>query len=75
MTDDDDDSKIFSAKCKYFFDKEIAVHIKKKDSEWFNGTIEEWTVNYIILDEFKKGPTGPIFYSEMERCEMYQFPS
>lgn len=55
---------------KVFLDKEIPVHITRKDGSWANGFIKEISSNFIILEEFKQGSIV-IFLSEIDKVDSF----
>jgi len=36
-------------KIEFYFDKQIVIHLEKKDGQWFNGLIIEKADDHIIL--------------------------
>ena len=63
-----DDEDLLFLKAKTFFEKKILVHLTKKGGEWLNGEIKEVKVNFLMIDERKKGLI-PVFYIELDKIE------
>ena len=63
MTDD-----IMKKKVQFFYDKQVAVHIKKKNGYIHNGSIVEFALDLIILDDERSGAM-PIYFEEIEEIE------
>jgi hypothetical protein len=57
-------------KIEAFKEKQIPIHLGKKDGEWLNGFIDEISTEFLILDEFKKGKI-PIFFVEILFIETF----
>ena len=55
---------IIKEKCKYFYDREIAVHITKHNKWFNNGMILEVQPHFILLLDEKEGKI-PVFYQEI----------
>lgn len=55
-------------KAKTFLEKNIPVHILKKDREWWNGNIIEVKSDFLIIDERKKGE-AILFFLEIHSIE------
>jgi len=53
---------------KFFFIKDISVHIKLKSNTWLNGIIKELpdTKDRLILEEEFFGEMPPIFFDTIE---------
>lgn len=49
---------------KFFMERNISIHITKKNNWFHNGKIKELSAEFIILDEERKGEI-PVFFSEM----------
>lgn len=62
---------LIEKKIRAYSEKQIAVHIVKKNAEWLNGPITEVSEEFFIIDEFKKGQM-PVFYSEISYVETYK---
>ena len=63
MTDD-----IMKKKVQFFYDKQVAVHIKKKNGHFNRGLILEFALDLIILDDERSGAM-PIYFEEIEEIE------
>lgn len=55
-------------KLNFYKDENLAVHIKKKNGWFHNGTISKIRSDFIILDDEKEGDM-PIFFSEIFEIE------
>lgn len=64
------EEEMFMKKSKVFFDRDILVHIKKKNGSWINGKIDDIRADFIMLNEFKYGLI-PVFYAEIFELEKY----
>ena len=42
-------------RAKVFFEKQIVVHVSKKDGRYFNGLILEVTTNHLFINDRKEG--------------------
>ncbi len=62
--------EVIKKRCEVYQEKNIPVHITKKDLRWMNGFIKEVSADFIMLDEFKDGPS-PIFFSEILNVETF----
>ena len=51
-------------RAKFFKDKNVAVHVTKKNSWFHNGTILDLEHDFIILKDEKEGDL-PIFFTEI----------
>ena len=64
------DDEMIEDRAKIYSSKTIPVHITKNDGEWLNGFIEEVSIDFLMLKEFKKG-LMPVFFSEIRNIETY----
>jgi len=70
MNYDDERYKTNFIKAKTFFNKQIPVHLLKKDREWYNGLITEISNDFFIIDEMKLGKRV-VFFLEIWEIEEY----
>ncbi len=71
MTDDETTNELKIQKtAQIFFEKQLPVHVSKKNDGWWNGYIQEVCADFIMLNEFKKG-LMPIFFIEIVDIESY----
>ena len=59
-------------KAKSFFDNKIKVHLIKTDREWFNGLIVEFTTDFFIINDLKKGDRLVFFVELWDIEEMVE---
>lgn len=58
-------------KAKYFYGKNLKVHIKFKQNFWKNGSIKEINEDHFIIDENIEGEM-PIFWLEIKDLEEFK---
>lgn len=63
-----DEIEALKKKVSYYKDKNLVVHISKKNGMWNNGLILEFKGDMIILDDQKVG-TMPIYLIEIKEIE------
>jgi hypothetical protein len=61
-------NEIMKKKVQFFYEKHVAVHIKKKNGYIHNGLIVEFAGDLIILDDERSGAM-PIYFEEIEEIE------
>lgn len=59
---------IIRKKLEFFKDKNIAIHISKKNGWFHNGKILEITGDFFIIDDEKTGAM-PIYFIEIKEIE------
>lgn len=57
-----------NSKAKYYYDLDVAVHIKKFNGYFHNGKIIELSNDFLILEDEKDG-LMPIFFIEIMEIE------
>jgi len=61
-------NELMKKKVEYFYNKKVAVHIKKKNGYLNNGFILEFALDLIILDDERSGAM-PIYFEEILEIE------
>jgi hypothetical protein len=64
------ENEMNKSKALYFKDKDISVHITKKNGRWNNGKIESIEEDKLIIDDREDGDT-PIFLMEILDIEKF----
>lgn len=68
MDDTNDTNENFFNKSKYFKEKNICIHISKKNGWFHNGFICDIQSDFLILIDEKDGEI-PIFFNEINEIE------
>ncbi|MEM4270828.1 MAG: hypothetical protein QXO70_01890 [Candidatus Pacearchaeota archaeon] len=68
---DEKEKDIFYKKIKYFLENNLYVHITTKNKKFYNGSVEEVSPSFFILNDFIVGKI-PIFYIEIREIEPYK---
>jgi len=68
------DEEMIMKKCKVFLEKNINIHIDRKNNKGFyNGYVREIKADFIMFEDSKFGLL-PVFYSEMFEPEPFITP-
>lgn len=61
-------NELMKKKVEFFYKRQVAVHIKKKNGYIHNGNILEFAGDLIILDD-ERSEAMPIYFEEIEEIE------
>jgi len=68
---DEQEKKVTRQKIHYFKEHEITVHIILNSGQFYNGTIEEESADFFMLDDLKFGML-PVFYIQIKDVIPYR---